>query len=629
MTSTGATSGTCVCMTNMEYNADRSACVPALCSPNGAPAGYCTEPYETCMGGVCLPSVCASYGTDFCQTCQMNPTNQTMTSTTVQSCPPGVFSCKTAADCSLSNPSAWDCVSGCCTAAKCSPTNPNGPCLYGYGCSSEGKCVQCNCKNNTSLHGCTGRGCPPNMTCVGGTCQACKCGDAACENTGSCPSRYQICMNGQCVCNYGFECGPNLCEANPGPGAPCPKGSNCVNGFCVRQECPGSTCAPDDAVAKFCPELSTTCPCGYSCLGTDGTTIEGPFNCVPMHSTWNGQTVLANILGDPLPSCPGYMETSHTGQLSTCYLNNLQVGLNARQAGHPSYQQGTPLVKTLGSSTPLAFPTGPAVAADSKGYVPAPFTDTENQTSLQILFADDNNVEYMSPARCAPGGIQKNDGTSICSTYGGWPCEPGTIPVPISGTSPETAWYQVPPHLREAHPDMPPYMSIWSCSRRQQCADGFVPGIYQNAAGDEAFGCIRSSKPLSDDDGAASSQILCHFHPDSGSCGCQGCFDNPDFLTHNYYSGSCSHHHGNCDRIYLSDNWGEATSANVVPQSYVYWATPKTSGTPVPYPTKCDKADGCSDYVRYWSTHESVHGNHAPWSAQKSNIPTGEHTCTA
>ena len=174
--------------------------------------------------------------------------NQSGTCPDTYNCTQGI--CKTtvppSSSCSALNPTGkcgalgWICSGGTCTdPSTCSASNPNGSCTqYGTVCTN-GTCIipQSTDCSPTNLKG----NCPPELSCVGGTCRACisncigkNCGDIDNCNKpcqGPCTESGQTCVGGTCI----PSCTGNGDNCNNQMSCTCPLGTNCESdGKCVQ-----------------------------------------------------------------------------------------------------------------------------------------------------------------------------------------------------------------------------------------------------------------------------------------------------------------------------------------------------------------------------------------------------------
>jgi hypothetical protein len=133
-------------------------------------------------------------------------------------------------------------------------------CLAGFVCTPRGACVETSCAAVT---------CPPETTCVGGTCRA------PCQGV-TCP-RGEVCRQGRCVdpcagltCDRDQVCVNGVCETRC-PCRRCGAGEQCfTDGRCRSTACATVTCMPGFyCEAGTCRDAcaGAVCPRGGRCVG--------------------------------------------------------------------------------------------------------------------------------------------------------------------------------------------------------------------------------------------------------------------------------------------------------------------------------------------------------------------------
>jgi len=220
---------------------------PTRACPGGP--DVCTAGTQSCSGGVwgaCVgrtlksPEACNGKDDD----CNGQVDEGTL-------CPTGVclngVCLPPACDLESRCPVGYDCVPSGQTST-CQPKNcvGNVPCPAGQVCNQAG--TQC-------IDPCQGVTCGTGATCSGGACFG-----GACYTVG-CPTTGDICRQGSCV--------PSPCANLP---APCPDGTFCRDGDCVRScagvPCPAGQHCDRDGFCAADNSCAASCPVGQVCQGT-------------------------------------------------------------------------------------------------------------------------------------------------------------------------------------------------------------------------------------------------------------------------------------------------------------------------------------------------------------------------
>jgi len=267
-------SGTCPDTYNCTQGICKTTVPPSSSCSALNPTGKCGALGWICSGGTCTdPSTCSA----------SNPNGSCTQYGTV--CTNGTCIIPQSTDCSPTNlkgncPTGLSCVGGTCTdPSTCSASNPNGKCTqYGTVCRN-GTCIipQSTDCSPTNLKG----NCPPELSCVGGTCRACisncigkNCGDIDNCNKpcqGPCTESGQTCVGGTCTACIS-NCSGKNCGDIDNCNKPC-------QGLCTEsgQTCVGGTCIPScTGNGDNCNnQMSCTCPLGTNCE-SDGKCVQLP-----------------------------------------------------------------------------------------------------------------------------------------------------------------------------------------------------------------------------------------------------------------------------------------------------------------------------------------------------------------
>lgn len=626
---------------------------------------------------------------------------------------PSNYSCQDAPSCTDNDDCTWgtccDTKSNLCLPRACTSACPQGFCAPGSLCVFGGHCyhTDCSSKNPDGL-------CPPYQTCVDGNCAyTCEtlnysCGPLPSPNggvtsCGTCPDGF-VCdttsMAHHCVPNnQKCDASKGMCGTASQGCSPCPPGYVCGGEdgawprYCIpntpikysqtklmetltngnAMTCPDYLAFGDSMATKvnecFINRLAIPLSSSSSTFSVQAKTphslivrldkkVEGK---TPVHvQTLGGGRLLVHpthlghqdSLTIPIHSVEAFehpIELVEGGETSKINLDSAQVGTTA-----------SPHDLIVGDSIVQGIATAMPVALREKGtaiYMP-PSGDGNipNQTSLQVLFADDNVRHYMSPSVCGVspkvpcqgtgnyydeptcGGncttpskyfsdtgyfcdaatstctpCSDNTTNDFCSQFGGGiPCQPGTVPILVSGNGPETGWYKTPSALTKE--GAPPNFSLWSCGQTQSCPDGWEWGGAVGSDNKFHWGCKRVPLP-----GAVR---MCRYNTGSAGCDRESCQDDAAWKELNMYNNNHCGTHGSdltsCSRAYVQDNW-----PGDIPHGFIYPAY-DSSGKDGWHYKPCLKQSGCpkSDMVRCWTGNDD--DSVVTWSA----LPNDSSRCT-
>jgi len=644
--------GSCVSSACLDYSASGChlcASSPALDSePSSLPEG------RSCRSGQAkhnLKAPCgacsASCPSGTCTTpntyCLPNPSDPT-----VWSCQ-AATSCSSAADCPDPN---MCCLDGGCVAPVCSGTCV-GPCPAGQVCSMtfnpppnpptfQCRKVQCDANHRGSAYSCPqGKECTDEGTCA----YSCKalgwvCGSPPTPSTGptscgTCPTGYQCektAPKGQCIGQHG-NCLPRQCGP-AGSGCPaCPTGMTCggeASGwprFCIptnaaswNQQVLMNMVASPRSCPDYISHFDSLAASQFDCYQNAAAVAIGGGNELWKVEAYNpaDHTAILTYNG----ASPAKVEVQTAGRVHSIVPKTHMVkgdrlhipvaphlqdhhwplevthrrgdGTGGRLLVSKGMKPGSvlstngvalgdPIVQGIASTMPIGL-----TVPGSQEIMPGNYGNLENQTNLQVLYATSNVKDAMSPSQC---GISV-DHDSLCDAFGGGiPCQPGTVPVPVSGATREDAWLATPPDL--VSKGAPPYFSVWSCAYQNTCPDGWYNDVYYTDDAKPHFGCNRVPLP--------SEGQLCHydlFTSPGDHCKTRGCASG-DAATQwaagpHYQLSWCDHGNGtSCNTMYVKDLWSDN-----VPVGYVYTNANGTKGI-------CKTAGGCTDIARCWKGSET------------------------
>lgn len=183
---------------------------------------------------------------------------------------------------------APDC--GSCEYLECGEDNcgnPCGSCAEGWTCTAQNTCIEC-------VPDCEGK----------------QCGDNGCQNVCGTCGYWEMCVNSQCVnefgqaCTHDSDCKSHHCVESPFGGKVCTKTctGNCGPGWTCKGTTPGDAlCVPTDCIRQ----------CGLKTCGSDGCGGQCGF-CLG----WN----VCNELGHCYYPCEGECAGKDCGQNSCGHL---------------------------------------------------------------------------------------------------------------------------------------------------------------------------------------------------------------------------------------------------------------------------------------------------------------------
>jgi len=609
-------SSKCVCPASTQWT-EHEGCQPSHCSPNNW-AGYCA-PGFTCSAGQCLPLGCLQLSPDGCQVCDSPigaPTAITASATdsgaTVAWDSPfesqaGVITAYLI--------QAWDSTNNSAIASqKVSPTATSGkisldPGSYYFtvvAVISNGLFGPASGKSNVVTVGSSvfvgydqfysdrsgaafgqSVSCTDNTTCPNGymcnpTSSLCVPGCSSVYPNGYCPDTYH-CVNNQCESLCSPSCSQNQTCVKTLTGYKCECKYPCKPGQCKNEcgeTCSATTCSPGTHCSGITcmPNTGTVCPVGAEC-GTDSfgkscgqcapnlTCEEFTCTCNGPHCPPPPVTLLDQVL-EKRPQCPAYLQ----GDISSvCYLNLIQRGKTVdipnipalpdpSQGGTAGTTRKEALRTSLSPGVVLAFNSGAIKGSNhhnfADNFLNQSYTSLPGQTDIQVLFADNTNVNTMNPQKCSPSE------TGLCAEYGGGlSCIPGTKPVQLSPWYSSEGFKPPPPYTRA----YPKYWSIWGCQKTQECARYYRPApVFIN--GEWKYACVRNPVPTAQ---------ICHRPKGTLSCRHDDACDWNEVMSDAGYNaqttGVCdiSSGSGGCN-LYgtVNDQLGQLKS--LVPAGYVY-----------------------------------------------------------
>ena len=385
-------------------------------------------------------------------------------------------------------------VIGAPTPVSC---DVNSPCPNGYMCVESSKTCQSVC---STIH--PNGVCPAGLTCINNVCSS-HCSPPCAQN--------HVCVQNLRTKTYSCECEPapeGACRDKCGNLTPhkCSPGTHCSGMNCVPNSgttCPTGAQCGKDSYGNPCGKNNGECLNGLTCSGYTCTCADG--SCPPPPKTLLDQVLVSR------DQCPSYLQ----GDIGfSCYLNLLKDGTHVDIPTIPSLpdpsqgatagtQRTTALRSSLSPGVILGFNSGAIEGSnyqrDYDNFLDQSYTDLPGQTDIQVLFADDTNVNTMNPQKCSPGE------TGLCATYGGGlPCIPGPQPTQLSPWFSSDGFTPPAPYTKA----YPKYWSIWGCQRTQECAQYYTPSpIFID--GEWKYACVRNPLPVAQ---------ICH-NKSWGDCG--------------------------------------------------------------------------------------------------------------
>jgi len=344
------------------------------------------------------------------------------------------------------------CQQGICIVDRC----------YGYECPEKSTCSTKNdapfCQCNAGLQMSSGKCCPLNSTNKSGVCECnegyelsgekCealatnKCVPNPCEGSGN-PLHKNVCVLDGSVAGYRCECNENYIPDGNGCVLVefdiCPKGLQCLSGYCVPFDLSNEQCIEDADCREF-PGSTTVCAsphaAGGICIGcSQHSDCPGNTQC---YETYGTCALMCDDDNDcPYGKCYG---TGYCGQ-KKCYSNQDCFGgslcIDANGSGEGMCQR-IPCKETLCSKTNLGGSCEDASAACIAGEcvnscIPNPCKEINRSTceiklGVPTCVCDSGTTEINGKCEpkavlTCPGGfscsaglcVNKNDPGFVCS----------------------------------------------------------------------------------------------------------------------------------------------------------------------------------------------------------------------
>lgn len=315
--------------------------------------------------------------------------------------------------------------------------------------------------------------------------------------------------SGQCTCGYGLspqKFGSNTCCGCP-PGYEVSITDDKHSFTCVRLPC-GTT--PNASKVGFCAGDNVcihgicTKPCSkyqtfaksksnewcVQCLDAKGThdqTIDEPtdtlrfiddenllFATAP-HSTAapiTAKTLLDKVLVS-LHSCPTGLNIEGD---QICYQNSLSVDVIDKN--NVKHVAGKSILPSLAPGIPITFNMESIENKPSETYLGPTSDMLKGRSNLQVIFADDTNINFANPEMCG----------KVACVGGGKPSAPGFSSIQL------TPWYRVPSSV--GVPASQKYFSIWATQAQSKCGPGFMYKPIVTPDGQFKTTCARIAPPI-------------------------------------------------------------------------------------------------------------------------------------
>lgn len=414
---------------------------------------------------------------------------------------------------------------------KGTPCSSTNPCTTGYFCDPANFCMLTVDKFS----------CPY----VGGAVDAC--GNCICPPDMVFDITANSCLPASCSipspCGYFFMA--------------CPYGGYCANNICVD---PSVAVTMDPICNQPTVAPTNTCMSYFSGVGAED--YDSPKINTPTFgaSATVGSTATLTVAGDTFPLNPiNFLNTVFSYQTDETGANNITCGLDP-ELNVPLSEKGSGgecyfnhLSKDTSSSPTQFLPGVGSGSADgviqfittddteSLHYAGTNFGNYPRQTNLFVMFANPDNVSWLTPNQCPYLLSDMRGGGGACFEMGaGMRCVPGTVPVRVSncvGTGPQcdpsgSGWHTISdvlPSNAITSEGAPSFFSVWACSAEAaniglqtdgtSCPTGFEENIiYDNTSKSYKGTCVRTP-PFQSPDPTGSNPGLAYNYCSSSDAG--------------------------------------------------------------------------------------------------------------